>query len=72
MKKFMQILLASFGILALAFVGCNTAEEEVMEEEVVEEVVVEEVVEETTEEVVEEAMEEEVADDAMEVEEDAE
>lgn len=56
MKKFMQIILASFGILALAFAGCNSAEDvEVVEEEVMEEEVMED---ETTDEVVEEEVEE--------------
>ncbi|MFT7184485.1 MAG: hypothetical protein ACI9QC_000827 [Oceanicoccus sp.] len=58
MKKFMQILLATFGILALSFAGCNSAdedgemmeeEEEMMEEEAMEEAMEEEVVEEDAE-----------------------
>ncbi|MBT4385040.1 hypothetical protein HOD30_04815 [Candidatus Peregrinibacteria bacterium] len=41
MKKFMQILLASFGVMALMFAGCETAapegDEDMGEEPVVEE-----------------------------------
>ena len=59
MKKFMQILLATFGVMALAFAGCSTTDveedmvegEEVMEEEEV--VVEEEVMEEEEVEVTE-------------------
>ncbi len=58
MKKFLHVLLASFGILALALTGCTPVEDEAMEEE---EMVEEEVMEE-------EAMEDEASDVEVEVE----
>lgn len=66
MKKFMQLLLASFGILALAFVGCNTAEEDAVVEEDAEVLEVEVVEDESSmddESAEEEASEEEVMEE---------
>jgi hypothetical protein len=67
MKKFMQILLATFAIGVLAFAGCTAdvedteteaTDDEVVAEEVIEEVAEEAAVNEATEEVVEEVAEE--------------
>lgn len=58
MKRFMQLLLSSFGIMALVLAGCSTEEGTTTEEETVveEETTVEETTEETVED--EEATEE--------------
>jgi hypothetical protein len=36
MKKFMHVLLATFGIMALVFAGCEAVEEESTDEEMME------------------------------------
>ena len=63
MKSFMQMLLASFGVLTLMLAGCSTTEEVVEEEEEMEE---EEVVEE--EEMTEEESSEETSEEDAEME----